>query len=50
MKMPLIALALALMSAPAFAATFVYVSNADDGTIGVYTLAVDGSLKPGERV
>ena len=50
MKMPMIALALALMSAPAFAATFVYVSNADDGTIGMYTLAPDGSLKAGERV
>jgi 6-phosphogluconolactonase len=50
MKMPMMALALALMSAPAFAATFVYVSNADDGTIGVYTLAADSSLKAGERV
>lgn len=50
MKMPLIALALTLMGAPAFAATFVYVSNADDGTIGIYTLQPDGSLKAGERV
>jgi len=50
MKMPMMALALALMSAPAFAATFVYVSNADDGTIGIYTLQADGSLKPGDRV
>src|SRR5947209_4646920 len=50
MKMPILALALSIMSAPAFAATFVYVSNADDGTIGVYTLAADGSLKPGDRV
>ncbi|MEA3195558.1 MAG: 6-phosphogluconolactonase [Betaproteobacteria bacterium] len=32
------------------AATFVYVSNADDGDIGLYTLQADGSLKPGERV
>ena len=45
MKMPMMALALALMSAPAFAATFVYVSKAEDGTIGIYTLAADGSLR-----
>ena len=32
------------------AATFVYVSNAEDGDIGVYTLNADGSLKAGERV
>jgi len=31
------------------AATFVYVSNADDGNIGMYTLEKDGTLKPGER-
>jgi 6-phosphogluconolactonase len=31
------------------AATFVYVSNAEDGDIGLYTLQADGSLKPGER-
>jgi 6-phosphogluconolactonase len=31
------------------AATFVYVSNAEDGDIGMYTLQADGSLKPGER-
>ena len=35
---------------PALAATFVYVSNADDGEIGTYTLQADGSLKPGQRV
>jgi 6-phosphogluconolactonase len=50
MKMPIIALALTMMSAPALAATFVYVSNADDGDIGIYTLQADGSLKPGARV
>src|SRR5262245_17000645 len=33
----------------AHAATFVYVSNAEDGNIGVYTLASDGSLQPGAR-
>src|SRR2546421_240009 len=50
MKMPMIALALSMMSAPALAATFVYVSNAEDGTIGMYTLQADGSLQPGARV
>src|SRR6476646_8192316 len=35
---------------PALAATFVYVSNADDGEIGIYTLQSDGSLKPGQRI
>src|SRR5262249_25731757 len=28
---------------------FVYVSNADDGDIGVYSVQTDGSLKPGEH-
>jgi 6-phosphogluconolactonase len=32
------------------AATFVYVSNAEDGTIGQYTLGADGALQPGPRV
>jgi 6-phosphogluconolactonase len=32
------------------AATFVYVSNADDGDIGVYTLGADGALTPGAKV
>ena len=31
------------------AGTFVYVSNADDGDIGVYSVQTDGSLKPGEH-
>jgi 6-phosphogluconolactonase len=35
---------------PALAATFVYVSNADEGEIGSYTLQADGSLKPGQRI
>ncbi len=30
-------------------ATFVYVSNAEDGEIGAYTLQSDGSLQPGPR-
>src|SRR3954469_21118796 len=34
---------------PLFAASFVYVSNADDGDISMYTLQPDGGLKPGER-
>ena len=32
------------------AATFVYVSNAEDGNIGMYTLQADGTLQPGPRV
>jgi 6-phosphogluconolactonase len=31
------------------AATYVYVSNAEDGDIGLYTLQRDGSLQPGQR-
>lgn len=31
------------------AATFVYVSNAEDGDIGLFTLQPDGSLQPGAR-
>ena len=50
MKMPMIALALSVMSAPALAATFVYVSNAEDGNIGLYTLQADGTLKAGDKV
>jgi 6-phosphogluconolactonase len=34
---------------PAAAATFVYVSNAEDGDIGLYTLRTDGTLQPGQR-
>ena len=37
-------------SAPAQAGTFVYVSNADDGDISMFTLAADGELKAGARV
>src|SRR6266436_9374683 len=36
--------------APAAAATFVYVSNADDGEIGVYRMLDSGELQPGARV
>jgi 6-phosphogluconolactonase len=31
------------------AATFVYVSNADDGDIGMYTMGADGTLTPGAK-
>src|SRR5262245_61252676 len=42
MKAPVIAMMLSLgLCAPALAATFVYVSNADDGDIGTYTLQAD---------
>jgi 6-phosphogluconolactonase len=34
----------------AHAATYVYVSNAGDGDIGMYTMESDGMLKPGARV
>src|SRR6476659_4834822 len=51
MKAPIVAVLLSLaLSAPTLAGTFVYVSNADDGTIGMYTLGADGSLQPGPRV
>jgi len=50
MKMPILALALSMASMPALAATFVYVSNADDGDIGMYTLQADGSLQPGLKI
>jgi 6-phosphogluconolactonase len=32
------------------AATFVYVSNAEDGNIGTYALEPDGALRPGPRI
>jgi 6-phosphogluconolactonase len=38
-----------LLGNAAMAATFVYVSNAEDGDIGMYTLRSDGSLEPGKR-
>ena len=50
MKAPIAAIVLSLASsAPALAGTFVYVSNAEDGDIGMYTLQADGSLQPGQR-
>jgi len=41
---------LVTLAGTAQAATFVYVSNAEDGNIGVYTLLADGTLQPGTRV
>jgi 6-phosphogluconolactonase len=50
MKFVLIGAALAMLSGTSvLASTFVYVSNADDGDIGMYTLQADGSLQPGPR-
>ena len=50
MKAPIVATLLSLASStPVLAATFVYVSNAEDGDIGMYTLQADGSLQPGQR-
>jgi 6-phosphogluconolactonase len=40
---------LVALAGAAQAATFVYVSNADDGNIGMYTLQPDGTLQPGPR-
>src|SRR2546421_8641837 len=45
----LIASVAVLLGRGAQAATFVYVSNAEDGEIGMYTLNADGSLQPGQR-
>jgi 6-phosphogluconolactonase len=56
MRSMILAAALSVLSgAPSLvtaslAASFVYVSNAEDADIGIYTLQPDGSLKPGERV
>src|SRR5499426_1574442 len=51
MKAAVLAAVLCMVSGvSAHAATFVYVSNAEDGDIGMYTLQPDGSLQPGERV
>src|SRR5262249_56135254 len=50
MKAAVLAAVLCMVSnVSAGAATFVYVSNAEDGDIGMYTLQPDGSLQPGER-
>jgi 6-phosphogluconolactonase len=50
MKAPIVAVLLSLASsAPVLAGTFVYISNAEDGDIGMHTLQADGSLQPGPR-
>src|SRR5215813_7308146 len=51
MKAPIVVAVLLSLasSAPVLAGTFVYVSNAEDGDIGMYTLQADGSLQPGQR-
>jgi 6-phosphogluconolactonase len=50
MRATVLAAALSMLSAAhGLAATFVYVSNAEDGDIAAYTLQGDGSLKPRER-
>jgi 6-phosphogluconolactonase len=40
---------LVTLAGAAQAATFVYVSNAEDGNIGMYALQPDGTLRPGPR-
>jgi 6-phosphogluconolactonase len=42
--------ALLTLAGASQAATFVYVSNAEDGNIGMYTLSTGGTLQPGSRV
>src|SRR5262245_809786 len=50
MKAAILAVVLSMISGVSVrAATFVYVSNAEDGDIGMYTLQPDGSLQPGGR-
>jgi len=51
LNLSIAAAVLALMAggAPALAATFVYVSNADDGDIGAYRLLDSGELQAGAR-
>jgi 6-phosphogluconolactonase len=44
------ALSVSLCAGPTHAATYVYVSNAEDGTIGMYTMENDGTLKPGVAI
>jgi 6-phosphogluconolactonase len=44
------AAALGVGNLPSHAATYVYVSNGEDGDIGMYVMAADGALQPGARV
>lgn len=50
LKQLLAAAAFATLATPALAATYVYVSNAEDGDLTTYTMQGDGSLVPGPRV
>ncbi len=51
MKAPILAAMLSLaLSTPVLAATFVYVSNADDGNISTYTVAGGRLAQAGDRV
>jgi uncharacterized protein (UPF0333 family) len=43
-------LTLLAVGSAAQAQTYVYVSNAEDSTIGTYAMATDGTLTPGARV
>ena len=45
----IVAIAMLVGAVPLSAATFVYVSNAEDGEIGVYRLLDSGELQPGAR-
>jgi 6-phosphogluconolactonase len=49
-RLAVAALASLLGGMPALAGTFVYVSNAEDGDIAVYSMRPDGELQPGARV
>jgi 6-phosphogluconolactonase len=44
------ALSVSLCGGPTQAATYVYVSNAEDGTIGMYMMENDGTLKAGAAI
>jgi 6-phosphogluconolactonase len=48
-RITVVAMASLVGSAPTLAATFVYVSNAEDGDIGVYKMLDSGELQPGAR-
>lgn len=49
LKAAVVAALSSLLVCHANASTFVYVSNAEDGDIGMYTLRPDGTLQPGQR-
>src|SRR5215213_9961633 len=45
-----LAIVICLFPLCAMAGTYVYISNAEDGDIGLYTLRPDGVLQPGARI